>query len=333
MSKLSVLDLAPITQGGSAGQSLRNSLELAQHTERLGYHRYWLAEHHNMPGIASAATAVAIGHIAAGTQSIRLGAGGIMLPNHAPLIIAEQFGTLDALYPGRIDLGVGRAPGTDQLTAYAMRRNLDADVDQFPQDVVELLDYFSTANPDSDPLKKVQAIPGRGQNIPVWILGSSLFGAQLAASLGLPYSFASHFAPAQLLPAITLYRERFRPSQYLSEPYVMLGYNVYAADSNEEAQLLVSSMQRGFINLRRGQPGLLQAPTADYLEQLGPAEQHMLSEIMACSAIGDAATVHTEIQNFLLRTQADELIINAQIFDHQARLRSYEILATVAAEL
>ncbi|MGJ8687604.1 MAG: LLM class flavin-dependent oxidoreductase, partial [Spongiibacteraceae bacterium] len=320
MTKLSVLDLAPITQGGSAGQSLRNSLELAQHTERLGYHRYWLAEHHNMPGIASAATAVAIGHIAAGTSSIRVGAGGIMLPNHAPLIIAEQFGTLDALFPGRIDLGVGRAPGTDQLTAYAMRRNLDADVDQFPQDVVELLDYFGTEDADSDPLKKVQAIPGRGQNIPVWILGSSLFGAQLAASLGLPYSFASHFAPAQLLPAIALYRERFRPSQYLNKPYVMLGYNVYAADSNKEAQLLVSSMQRGFINLRRGQAGQLQAPTANYLEQLGPAEQHMLSEIMACSAIGDVATVRGDIQNFLQRTQADELMINAQIFDHQARL-------------
>lgn len=323
MVKLSVLDLSPITEDGNASTSLQNSLSLAQHAEQLGFNRYWLAEHHNMKGIASAATAVVIGHIAAGTKTIRVGAGGIMLPNHAPLIIAEQFGTLEALFPQRIDLGLGRAPGTDQITAHAMRRNLDADVDQFPQDVVELMNYFG--KPQSG--QKIIAVPGAGLNIPVWILGSSLFGAQLAASLGLPYAFASHFAPDQMLNAIKLYRDRFRPSEQLSKPYVMLGYNVFAADSDAQAQYIASSMQRAFVNLRRGQPGKLQAPTDNYLEQLSSGEQMLLSQIMSCSAIGNKEKVHQDMQAFIDKTQADELMITSQIYSHEARLKSYQLVS------
>ena len=325
MVKLSVLDLSPITADGDASTSLYNSLSLAQHAEQWGFNRYWLAEHHNMQGIASAATAVVIGHIAAGTKTIRVGAGGIMLPNHAPLIIAEQFGTLEALYPNRIDLGLGRAPGTDQATAYAMRRNLDADVDQFPQDVVELMAYFGEPHPD----QKIHAVPGSGLHIPFWILGSSLFGAQLAASLGLPYAFASHFAPEQMLHAIALYRERFRPSAQQSKPYVMLGYNVFAADSDAQAHYVASSMQRAFVNLRRGQPGKLQPPTDDYMAQLSAGEQMLLRQIMSCSAIGTAEKVQEDMKKFIELTQADELMITSQIYSHEARLRSYEIVSSL----
>lgn len=233
MIPLSVLDLSPVPDNSDAGQSLRNTLELAQRAEKLGFHRYWLAEHHNMPGIASAATSVVIGYVANGTSTIRVGAGGIMLPNHSPLVIAEQFGTLASLFPGRIDLGLGRAPGTDQITAHALRRNLDGDASAFPQDVVELLNYFKPA----EPAQRVRAVPGEGLEVPVWILGSSLFGAQLAAMLGLPYAFASHFAPAEMERAIALYRERFEPSEYMQKPYVMLGLNVIAADTDEEAHI------------------------------------------------------------------------------------------------
>jgi len=258
MIPFSILDLAPITEGSDAAQSFRNTLDLAQHGERWGYRRFWLAEHHGMPGIASAATAVLIGHVAGGTTRIRVGAGGIMLPNHSPLVIAEQFGTLESLYPGRIDLGLGRAPGSDQLTARALRRNI-ASADQFPQDVAELLDYFAARRGHA-----VRAVPGEGLNVPVWMLGSSLYGAQLAAQLGLPYAFASHFAPAQMMDAIALYRSTFQPSAHLEQPYVMLGYNVFAANTDEEAQLLATSMQQAFVGLRSGHPKKLQPPVADY---------------------------------------------------------------------
>lgn len=328
MTKYSVLDLSPITQGSTARESLLRSRELAQLCEQLGYTRYWLAEHHNMRGIASAATAVALGYVAEGTKSIRLGAGGIMLPNHAPLIIAEQFGTLESLYPGRIDLGLGRAPGTDQATAYALRRNLHSDVDQFPNDVVELLEYFRA--PDG---QTVQAIPGAGQNIPVWILGSSLFGAQLAAALGLPYAFASHFAPAQLDEALNLYRQRFRPSTYLDQPYVMAGISVFAANTNAEANLLASSMQQTFVALRRGNPGPLQPPVEGYLDSLSAADRMMLDGAMSCAAIGGPEAVNSALQNFVQRTQADELIIASQIYDHNARMDSYRIAADIMKAL
>ena len=255
MTALSVLDLAPVPEGSDVSQSLRNTLDLARHAERLGYKRYWLAEHHNMPGIASAATSVVIAHVAAGTSTIRVGAGGIMLPNHAPLVIAEQFGTLAALHPGRIDLGLGRAPGTDMATARALRRNLDASVDGFPQDVVELLGYFRPARED----QRVRAVPGEGQQVEVWILGSSTYGAQLAAMLGLPYAFASHFAPAEMEHALDIYRSRFQPSEQLDKPHAMLGLNVFAAPTDEEARLLFSSLQQAFVNLRTGRPGTFAA--------------------------------------------------------------------------
>lgn len=322
MTVFSVLDLAPITHGSTAGEALHRALSLAQHCEALGFERYWLAEHHNMTGIASAATAVAIGYIAGGTRRIRVGAGGVMLPNHAPLIIAEQFGTLESLYPGRIDLGLGRAPGTDQATAHALRRNLDGDVDQFPNDVVELLNYFNAPEGQS-----VQAIPGAGLDIPVWILGSSLFGAQLAAALGLPYAFAAHFAPAQLDQAVRLYRERFRPTGHLKQPYVMVGVSVFAADNDAEGALLASSMQQTFVALRRGNPGPLRPPVADYLNSLGPADRMMLDGAMACAAIGSPTTVASTLTGIIDRTQADEVIVTSQIYDHQARLYSYSLLA------
>jgi len=329
MTQLSVLDLSPITADGCAGDSLRNTLDLAQHAEQWGYQRYWLAEHHNMAGIASAATAVVIGHVAAGTKTIRVGAGGVMLPNHSPLVIAEQFGTLEALFPGRIDLGLGRAPGSDQATAYALRRNLHADVDQFPNDVVELMSYFGEAKPG----QQIHAFPGRGLNVPVWILGSSLFGAQLAASLGLPYAFASHFAPDQMLAAIKIYRERFRPSAQLSEPYVMLGFNIFAADTDAQANYLASSMQRAFVNLRRGNPGKLQPPVDNYLQELSLSEQSLLQNIMSCSAIGSPDTVLEKTRQFIAKTGADELMITSQIYDHTARLRSYEIVGAMQKQL
>src|SRR5690349_9718121 len=264
MVPLSVLDLAPIVEGGDVAQALHNSLDLARHAERWGYRRYWLAEHHNMPGVASAATAVVIGHVAAGTSTIRVGAGGIMLPNHAPLVIAEQFGTLESLFPGRIDLGLGRAPGTDQTTARALRRTLAGDVDAFPQDVIELLGYLGPPAPG----QAVRAVPGAGLGVPVWILGSSLFGAQLAAALGLPFAFASHFAPRMLAQALEVYRSGFRPSASLERPYVMLGVNVFAAESDAEARRLFTSLEQAFVNLRRGRPGLLPPPVADFEERL-----------------------------------------------------------------
>jgi luciferase family oxidoreductase group 1 len=324
MIPLSILDLAPITEGASASDSFRNSLDLAQHGERWGYNRFWLAEHHGMPGIASAATAVLIGHVANGTSRIRVGAGGIMLPNHSPLVIAEQFGTLDALYPGRIDLGLGRAPGSDQVTARALRRNLASDADEFPQDVVELIDYFSDS-----PRRHVRAVPGAGQNVPVWILGSSLFGAQLAAAIGRPFAFASHFAPQMMMQAIEIYRATFRPSAQLDKPYVMLGFNVFAADSDAEAQLRATSMQQAFVNLRSGHPTKLKPPVHGYYDLLGPAERNMLDSVLSCSAIGSPETVERQLKAFIERTGADELMITSQIFEHHARLRSYEITAEI----
>ncbi|MBA3774418.1 MAG: LLM class flavin-dependent oxidoreductase [Ramlibacter sp.] len=324
MIPFSVLDLSPITQGGDAAQSFRNSLDLAQHAERWGYSRYWLAEHHGMPGIASAATAVLIGHVAGGTRSIRVGAGGIMLPNHSPLVIAEQFGTLEALYPGRIDLGLGRAPGSDQATARALRRNLTSDADEFPRDVVELIDLMS-----EQPRQSIRAVPGMGAKVPVWILGSSLFGAQLAAMLGLPYAFASHFAPAQMMQAIALYRENFKPSAQLAMPHVMLGFNVFAADTDEEARIRATSMQQAFVNLRSGRPTRLPPPLPGYRESVGPAEKALLDSVLSCATIGSPETVRKGLQDFIARTGADELMITSQMFEHHARLRSYEIASQV----
>lgn len=327
MIPLSVLDLSPVPEGSDAGQSLRNTLELAQQAEKLGFTRYWLAEHHNMPGIASAATSVVIGHVAAGTSTIRVGAGGIMLPNHSPLVIAEQFGTLASLFPGRIDLGLGRAPGTDQMTAHALRRNLESSANDFPRDVVELLNYFKPA----DPAQRVQAVPGAGLNVPVWILGSSLFGAQLAAMLGLPYGFASHFAPADMERAVDLYRERFEPSEYLQKPYVMLGLNVIAADTDEEAHHLFTSQLQAFVNLRSGRPGKLPAPVAGYQEQLDPSAQALVRQMLSCRVVGGPEAVDKGIREFAERTGADELMVTGMIFDHQKRLRSYEIVSNSMA--
>jgi luciferase family oxidoreductase group 1 len=329
MIPFSVLDLSPIVEGGDAGQALANTRDLAIHAERLGYRRYWLAEHHNMPGIASAATAVAIGHVAAATSTIRVGAGGVMLPNHAPLVIAEQFGTLEALFPGRIDLGLGRAPGTDQLTARALRRTLATDPDDFPRDVMEILAYFD----DSAPHQRVRAIPGEGLKIPVWILGSSTFGAQLAAALGLPYAFASHFAPAQLMQAIEIYRRQFRPSERLERPYVMLGVNTVAAETDEEARFLATSLQQAFVNLRGGHPTPLPPPVEGYAERMGPMERAMLDQVLSVAAIGSPETVRGRLQALLAATDADELIITSQIFDHAARLRSFELAAQVRDSL
>ncbi len=322
MTALSVLDLSPIVEGSDASQSLANSLDLARHAERLGYKRYWLAEHHNMPGIASAATAVVIAHVAGGTKTIRVGAGGIMLPNHAPLVIAEQFGTLAALHPGRIDLGLGRAPGTDMGTARALRRNLEAS-DNFPQDVVELMGYFQPAEEG----QRIHAVPGEGQKVPVWILGSSLYGAQLAAMLGLPYAFASHFAPAELDQALDIYRSRFQPSEQLDKPYVMLGLNVFAAPTDAEAKLLFSSLQQAFVNLRTGRPGRLPPPVEGYDQTLEPMAKTMLGQALSCAVVGSPETVRQGIDAFVRRTGADELMVTAQIFDHTARVRSFEILA------
>jgi luciferase family oxidoreductase group 1 len=329
MIPLSVLDLSPVGEGSDVSQSLKNTLDLARHAERLGYKRYWLAEHHNMPGIASAATSVVIGHVAGGTSTIRVGAGGIMLPNHAPLVIAEQFGTLNALYPGRIDLGLGRAPGTDMGTARALRRNMDAGVDSFPQDVVELIDYFRPAEPG----QRLRAVPGEGQNVPVWILGSSTYGAQLAAMLGLPYAFASHFAPAELEHALDIYRSRFQPSEHLDKPYVMLGLNVFAAATDAEARLLFTSLQQAFVNLRTGRPGKLPPPVENYDAQLDTAAKVMLEHALSCAIIGSPETVRNGLDAFIRRTGADELMVTAQIHDHAARVRSFEILADVHREL
>ena len=326
MVPLSILDLSPIVEGGDAGQALRNSLDLARHVERLGYRRFWMAEHHNLPGIASAATAVALAHVAAGTSRIKIGAGGIMLPNHAPLMIAEQFGTLAALHPGRVELGLGRAPGSDQLTLRAMRRNLMADVDQFPQDVVELMAYFQPPEPG----QRLQAVPGAGLDVPIWILGSSTFGAQLAAILGLPFAFASHFAPGMMMQAIEIYRQRFQPSAQLAAPHVMLGVVVVAAESDDEARFLFSSLQQSTLNNRIGRPGRVPPPVRDFDKDLDPMAHAILADSQARAIVGAPETVRQGMKDFVSRTGADELMVTANIFDHDKRKRSFEIVAEIA---
>jgi luciferase family oxidoreductase group 1 len=325
MADLSVLDLAFIPEGGDAGDALHRSLELARHVENLGYRRFWLAEHHNMVGIASAATAVAIGYVAGGTKTIRVGAGGIMLPNHAPIVIAEQFGTLATLYPGRIDLGLGRAPGTDQQTLRALRRDPSA-ADTFPQDVLELQTLLGPL----DEGRTVQAVPGTDTNVPLWVLGSSLFGAQLAAALGLPYAFASHFAPDALDQALALYRERFQPSDQLSRPHVAVGVNVFAAATDAEARRLFTSAQQSFARMARGTRGKLPPPIDDIDAFWTPRERFQASAMLACSAVGSPRTVRAGIERLVERTAADELIVASAIWDRQARLDSYEILAEAA---
>ncbi len=327
MTALSLLDLSPVVQGSDIAQALANSRSLAQHAERLGYRRFWLAEHHNMTGVASAATAVVIGHVAGGTSTIRVGAGGIMLPNHAPLVIAEQFGTLNALYPCRIDLGLGRAPGTDQNTARALRRGLSGDVDGFPRDVIELMAYFKPAQPG----QMVQAVPGAGQDVPVWILGSSTYGAQLAAALGLPYAFASHFAPADMEAAISAYRSQFKPSEYLNKPHVMLGLNVVGAETDAEALRLFTSMQQAFINLRTGRPGPLPPPVDNIEALIDPSARFMLQQTLSRSVVGSLETVRAGLAAFVARTNADEIMVTSQIFDFAARARSFEIVAEAHA--
>ncbi len=321
MIPLSVLDLSPILQGASAADAFRRTRDLAQHAERWGYTRFWLAEHHNMPGIASAATAVLLGHVGAGTSRIRIGAGGIMLPNHAPLQVAEQFGTLESLFPGRVDLGLGRAPGTDRPAAMALRRTLNADPEGFPNDVVELMHYFAPPQPG----QTVLAVPGAGLSIPIWILGSSTFGAQVAAALGLPFAFASHFAPAMLFDAIGIYRERFTPSVQLAAPYVMLGVNVVAAETDDEARFLASSGRQSVASLRSGNPIQLPPPSTEWeRDPLEPADPMQRARV---SFVGRLATVTAQMQEFVARTGADELIVTSHIYDHAARLRSYEMIA------
>ncbi len=322
MIPYSILDLAPVFEGSDAAQAFRNTLDLAQHAEAWGYQRYWLAEHHNMPGIASAATAVLIGYVAGGTRTIRVGSGGIMLPNHAPLQVAEQFGTLASLYPGRIDLGLGRAPGTDQATAKALRRYFDS-AEQFPHDVQELLGYFETAQPG----QLVRAVPGAGIEVPVWLLGSSLFSAQLAAALGLSFAFASHFAPDAMDQALAVYHRDFRPSRYLAQPHAMLALNVVAAETDVEGRRLFTTAQQSFVNLRRGKPGLIPAPIDDIEAYWQPHEKAGVQNALACSVVGDMDTVKRGIAKFIDRHRPDELLLVANVFDHQARLRSFEIAA------
>ena len=328
MTRLSILDLAPIVEGGTVAAAVRNTQEVARHAERLGYHRYWLAEHHNMPGIASAATSVLLGQVGAVTERIRIGAGGIMLPNHAPLLIAEQFGTLSALFPGRIDLGLGRAPGTDPVTARALRRDPRLAAEAFPHDVVELLGYFDPA--EDAGMGTVRAIPGEGESVEAWILGSSLFGAQLAAALGLPYAFASHFAPAHLDAAIRIYRDRFTPSARLAEPYVMLGVNTIVAEDEETARLYATSLTKTFVRLRRGHPGRLPAPDLAFDATLAPAERAQLDAMFRCSFVGTATQVVQGLRAFIEQTGADELITVSHIHDHGARLHSMALLAQEA---
>jgi luciferase family oxidoreductase group 1 len=318
----SVLDLAFVPAGSTPADSLHHTLDLAQHAERWGYHRFWLAEHHNMSGIASAATSVVIGYVAGGTKSIRVGAGGIMLPNHSPLVIAEQFGTLESLYPGRIDLGLGRAPGTDQRTLRALRRS-PMTAENFPQDVLELQAYLGPVVPG----QPVRAVPGGGTEVPLWILGSSLFGAQLAAELGLPYAFASHFAPDALLPALDAYRRNFKPSKQLQRPYAMAGVNVFAAETDAEGRALFSSVQQQFANLVRGTPGRLQPPIDDIDSYWSPLEKAHASSMLAYAYAGSRETVRRGINDFIERTGVDEVIIASAIYDHAARLRSYELVA------
>src|SRR5947199_1661431 len=322
MIEFSVLDLSPIVQGGSAAESFHNTRDLAQHAERWGYRRYWLAEHHNMRGIASAATSLVMSHVAAGTSTIRVGAGGIMLPNHSPLVIAEQFGTLESLYPGRIDLGLGRAPGTDQRTVLALRRDLTS-ADSFPDDVVELQQFFEPAQPG----QKVQAVPGAGLKVPLWILGASLFGARLAGILGLPYAFASHFAPAALIPALQAYRREFRPSKQLERSYAAAGVNVFAAGSDQEARRLFTSAQQSFTRMVRGTRGRLPPPIDDIESFWTPPEKEQASAMLNRSFVGSGETVRAGLERFVEETGVDELIVASAIYDHGARLRSYEILA------
>jgi luciferase family oxidoreductase group 1 len=321
----SVLDLAPIVMGGTASQSLVNTADLARHAERWGYTRYWLAEHHNMPGIASAATAVVIGHVAAATSTIRVGSGGIMLPNHAPLVIAEQFGTLESLFPGRIDLGLGRAPGTDQMTARALRRDIASAAESFPDDVVELQALLAPPQPG----QRIHAIPGAGTSVPLWILGSSLFGAQLAAVLGLPYAFASHFAPDALIPALDIYRRRFQPSAQLDRPYAMPALQVVAADTDVEARRLFTSAQQAFTNMQRNARGPLPPPIDDIETYWTPAEKFQAGHMLARAVVGSPETVRAGLNAFIVETKADEIMVAAMIYDHAARLRSFEIVAEV----
>ena len=323
MISLSVLDLSPIPEGSDAAHALANTRDLARHVEGFGYHRYWLAEHHNIPGIASAATSIVIAQVAGATSRIRVGAGGIMLPNHAPLVIAEQFGTLASLFPGRIDLGLGRAPGGDQLTAQALRRTLVGGEDRFPRDVVELQHYFQTPQPG----QAVVAVPGAGLDVPIWILGSSTFGAQLAAYLGLPYAFASHFAPVQMEEAIAVYRAHYRPSEKWPKPHLMLAMNVFAAETDEDARFLFTSLQQAFVNLRTGRPGKLPPPVANYEQTLPPTALRMLEQSLVCSAVGSKETVRAKMADFIAKHAPDELIITGQIFDHAARIRSFELAA------
>ena len=327
MIPLSILDLSPIVEGGDAAQALRNTIDLAQHAEQWGYHRYWLAEHHNIPSVACAATAVVIGAVAGKTSTMRVGAGGIMLPNHAPLVIAEQFGTLESLFPGRIDLALGRAPGSDQVTARALRRQ-PSQADTFPQDVLELITFFQPPRG-----QQVRAIPGAGLKIPIWILGSSLYGAQLAAQLGLPYAFASHFAPALMMDAIAIYRQQFRASEYLARPYVMLGANVVVGETDEEAKRLFTSHQQAFVSLRRGTPGPLPPPDSRFMERLSPQDKWEIDQTLSVSMVGSLAYVQSALAEFIGRTHADELILVAQVYDHTARLRSYELAATLREQI
>ena len=328
MQHFSLLDLSPIPEGGSASDALGNTIDLARHAEASGYHRYWLAEHHNMPGIASAATAVVIGAVASATKTIRVGAGGIMLPNHAPLVIAEQFGTLATLYPGRIDLGLGRAPGTDGVTAQALRRHMDAN-ESFPQDVVELLGYFDDASDGA----RIRAIPGQGTHVPVWILGSSLYGAQLAAYLGLPYAFASHFAPQMLEDAITTYRTTFRPSQWLAKPYLMMAAGVCAAETDDEAWYLRSSQLLAFARLRTGRPGKLPRPVADLSTEISASVQAQVEQALSCSATGSPETVRRDLAALIERYRPEELMATGMIHDHQARLRSFAIVGNILSDI
>jgi luciferase family oxidoreductase group 1 len=326
MVPLSVLDLSPITVGSTAADALKRSTDLAEHVERLGYRRFWLAEHHGIPSVASAATAVVMAHVAGATTHIRVGAGGIMLPNHAPLIVAEQFGTLESLFPGRIDLGLGRAPGADHLTAQALRRGTDVDPETFPREVQELQAYFRAPTAG----QAITAIPGAGLDVPIWILGSSLFGAQTAAALGLPFAFASHFAPGYLHQAVALYRRHFRPSAQAASPYVMVAVNAFVAETDEEARLLFSSLQQAFVALRRGVPGPLPPPRAGYDASLPDAERALLDRMLSASAVGTPDRVAQELEQFARQSDADELIVAAQIFDHAARRRSFELLARAA---
>jgi len=322
---LSVLDLSPIVEGGTAADAFRNTLDLARSSEKLGFNRFWLAEHHNMPGIASSATSVVISHVAAGTSTIRVGAGGIMLPNHAPLVIAEQFGTLESLYPGRIDLGLGRAPGSDRVTAHALRRTLLKDGDDFPELLTELNFFFD--KPVAG--QKVQAVPGGGLNVPIWLLGSSEFSARLAGQLGMPFSFAAHFSPENMLPALEFYRRNFRPSKNLEKPYAMVALNVFAAETNEEAQRLATSQHQSFLNLIRGMPGKIQPPVDDMNAIWTPQEKAMVDARLGGSVIGDRKAVKAGLEKFAEQTEADELMINGIFYDHSDRLRSYEIVADV----